>query len=76
MSWCDLARFLKCYDVTRSHQGYRLSGRTPAQALTEALNITELPRLMERQPALENAASNEAARVRPRRGVVPLSVES
>ena len=29
--------------VRRSHQGYRLAGRTPAQALQEALGITELP---------------------------------
>jgi hypothetical protein len=28
----------------RTHQGYRLKGRTPAQALCEALGLEELPR--------------------------------
>jgi transposase InsO family protein len=41
----DLDRFLEYYNLQRSHQGYRLSGRTPAQALREALGITELPPL-------------------------------
>lgn len=39
----DLDRFLVYYNVERSHQGYRLKGRTPVQALMEALNIKELP---------------------------------
>src|SRR5437867_11008299 len=39
----DLDRFLEYYDFNRSHQGYRLNGRTPAQALREALRIEELP---------------------------------
>jgi hypothetical protein len=30
-------------NLERSHQGYRLRGRTPAQALIEALGVTELP---------------------------------
>lgn len=29
----DLDRFLTYYNVQRTHQGYRLKGRTPAQAL-------------------------------------------
>jgi hypothetical protein len=33
------------YNLDRSHQGYRLGGRTPAQALREALGLTELPPL-------------------------------
>jgi transposase InsO family protein len=33
----DLDRFLEYYNLQRSHQGYRLGGRTPAQALQEAL---------------------------------------
>ena len=33
----DLDRFLRYYNLERSHQGYRLRGRTPAQALREAL---------------------------------------
>ena len=39
----DLDRFLEYYNLRRSHQGYRLQGRTPAQALCEALGIEELP---------------------------------
>lgn len=39
----DLDRFLRYYNLERSHQGYRLKGRTPAQALMEALAITEMP---------------------------------
>jgi transposase InsO family protein len=39
----DLDRFLEYYNLERSHQGYRLLGRTPAQALREALGVAELP---------------------------------
>jgi transposase InsO family protein len=39
----DLDRFLAYYNLERSHQGYRLKGRTPAQALREALGLNELP---------------------------------
>lgn len=39
----DLDVFLRYYNLERSHQGYRLKGRTPAQALQEALGIEELP---------------------------------
>lgn len=39
----DLDRFLDYYNVDRTHQGYRLKGRTPAQALREALGVEELP---------------------------------
>jgi transposase InsO family protein len=42
----DLDRFLEYYNLQRSHQGYRLAGRTPAQALQEALSLTELPPLV------------------------------
>jgi transposase InsO family protein len=41
----DLDRFLEFDNLKRSHQGYRLRGRTPAQALREALGIEELPAL-------------------------------
>jgi transposase InsO family protein len=41
----DLDRFLTYYNLERSHQGYRLNGRTPAQALREALGCEELPEL-------------------------------
>ena len=39
-------RFLEYYNIQRSHQGYRLGGRTPSQALQEALGLTELPPLV------------------------------
>jgi Integrase core domain len=53
-TWClepveihrDLDRFLEYYNLERSHQGYRLGGRTPAQTLREALGITQLPLLV------------------------------
>jgi hypothetical protein len=32
--------------LQRSHQGYRLGGRTPAQALQETLGVAELPSLV------------------------------
>jgi transposase InsO family protein len=41
----DLDAFLAHYNLDRSHQGYRLRGRTPAQALREALGVAELPSL-------------------------------
>lgn len=39
----DLDTFLRYYNLERSHQGYRLKGRTPAIALREALNLETLP---------------------------------
>jgi transposase InsO family protein len=42
----DLDRFLAYYNLERTHQGYRLNGRTPAQALREALGRDELPELI------------------------------
>lgn len=39
----DLDRFLEHYNLQRTHQGYRLKGRTPAQALREALGVEQLP---------------------------------
>ena len=38
----DLDRFLEYYNLERSHQGYRLQGRTPAQALRDALGVESL----------------------------------
>ena len=35
--------FLNYYNLERTHQGYCLKGRTPAQALRDALGIEELP---------------------------------
>ncbi len=37
--------FIAFYNEQRTHQGYRLKGRTPAQALREALGIDHLPAL-------------------------------
>jgi hypothetical protein len=39
----DLDRFLAYCNLERRHQGYRLQGRTPAQALGEALGVETLP---------------------------------
>lgn len=52
----DLDRFLEYYNLQRSHQGYRLMGRTPAQALQEALGIDRLPPINEEEAATDNAA--------------------
>ena len=53
----DLDRFLAYYNLERSHQGYRLKGRTPAQALREALAIDDLPTVV---PVPEEEASPAA----------------
>jgi transposase InsO family protein len=42
----DIDTFLRYYNVERSHQGYRLKGRTPAQALKEALGVEEIPQIV------------------------------
>lgn len=43
----DLDEFMAHYNLERSHQGYRLGGRTPAQALADALRTKakKLPNL-------------------------------
>ena len=35
--------FIALYNEQRTHQDYRLKGRTPAQGLREALGIERLP---------------------------------
>jgi transposase InsO family protein len=35
----DVDRFLDYYNLRRTHQGYRLNGRTPVQAFAEALSV-------------------------------------
>lgn len=45
----DLDVFLLYYNLERSHQGYRLRGRTPAQALRETLMIEVLPPIVPEQ---------------------------
>lgn len=49
----DLDRFIEYYNRERSHQGYRLLGRTPVQALKEALGIEDIPELIPQQEARE-----------------------
>lgn len=39
----DLDTFLRYYNLERSHQGYRLKGRTPSMALREFLKVDTLP---------------------------------
>jgi hypothetical protein len=41
----NLDEFMTYYNTRRTHQGYRLGGRTPAQALREALGLDALPSL-------------------------------
>jgi len=53
----DLDRFIEYYNLKRSHQGYRLQGRTPAQALREALGVEQLPAFTEEVNNEENAAA-------------------
>ena len=50
-------RSLAYHNLERSHQGFRLKGRTPAQVLREALGIEELPAI---EP-VEEAATEPAA---------------
>lgn len=42
----DLDTYLRYYDLERSHQGCRLKGKTPVQALREALGREQLPPLI------------------------------
>lgn len=57
----DLDKFIEYYNLERSHQGYRLQGRTPVQALREALGIKELPSLMFHQTEEIEEEPKEAA---------------
>ena len=56
----DLDTLLRCYNLGRSHQGYRLKGRTPAQALHEALKRKTLPPIV---PDPEGTAEAEAEKL-------------
>ena len=38
----DLEAFLVFYNFARSHQGYRLGGRTPAEALFDGIGLRGL----------------------------------
>jgi hypothetical protein len=52
----DLDRFMEYYNLERTHQGYRLKGRTPAQALREALGVDTLPSVTQPAGDLPEAA--------------------
>jgi len=54
----DLDVFIEFYNLKRSHQGYRLNGRTPAQALREALGRKKLPPVIPKED--ENAVTEAA----------------
>ena len=54
----DLDQYLTFYNLKRSHQGYRLKRRTPAQALREALGRKKLPPIV---PKEEKVAEKQAA---------------
>jgi transposase InsO family protein len=53
----DLDRFLRYYNLERSHQGYRLQGRTPAQALREALGTETLPPIVPEEEVNQTEAA-------------------
>lgn len=46
-------RFMRYYNLERSHRGYRLKGRTPAQALMEALGVDVLPEIIPTEEVIE-----------------------
>lgn len=50
----DLDRLMRYYNLERSHQGYPLKGRTPAQALMEALAVTEIPDIIRAEEVNES----------------------
>jgi hypothetical protein len=61
----DLDRFLAYYyHLQRRHPGYRLAGRTPAQALQEALGLDALPPLV---PVEGEEVTDTGCRVEPQR---------
>jgi hypothetical protein len=51
----DLDEFLAFYNLERTHQGYRLRGRTPAQALRDAMGRKRLPAIAPKEPTPEGA---------------------
>jgi hypothetical protein len=50
-----LNEFLAFYNLKRTHQGYRLKGRTPAQAPRDALGRKKLPQIVPKKPTTEVA---------------------
>lgn len=59
----DLDRFLEYYNLHRSRQGYRLKGRTPAQASREALGLelSQLPAFTREDEAPQEPVAAQAA---------------
>ena len=59
----DLDAFIEFYNLKHSHQGYRLKGKTPAQALREALGRKKLPPVIpkEDETTVAEAASSESS---------------
>jgi len=49
------------YNLQRSHQGYRLHGRTPAQALREALGVDDLPAVIPPASSTDEEVISSAA---------------
>jgi hypothetical protein len=47
----DLDRFMAYYNFGRTHQGYRVGGRTPARALLDGLGLARLPLLAAATPS-------------------------
>ena len=45
----DLDQYLSFYNLKRSHQGYRVKGRTPGQALREALGRKRFPPIVPKE---------------------------
>ena len=50
----DLDRFMRYYNLERSHQDCRLKGRTQAQALMEARGVAEIPKSIPTEEILES----------------------
>jgi transposase InsO family protein len=46
----DLDVFMAYYNFERTHQGYRVGGRTPARALLDALGVARFPQLVAQAP--------------------------
>ena len=57
----DLDTYLDEYNNRRPHQGYRLNGRTPAQALRHALGVNDLPPLLPPSEEVSSADTPAAA---------------
>lgn len=56
----DLDVFMEEYNLRRTHQGYRVKGRTPAQALRDALGIEDLPPFVVREEGTEDSEPTAA----------------